>query len=363
MARRPLEGGPRRGYGRVVSETAAQSSAARKARVTAVLAGVVGLTIAIAVIGYFNFGSVLAAIRPIGLGGFAVVIVAQVALFIPLGLAWQMAGTPKAGPSPVFMWGRLMREAASDVLPFSQLGGLVIAGRVAVLGGVSTGEAFASSVIDITVEIAAQLIYTLCGIAMLVQHLGSGRASHGPLLWSLAVGLLVGLAIVAGMVATQKKGVGLFEQVLRKVAPGAADHAQEAQEAFQAAYAQRGRLFASLVLHLVGWFGGAFGTWLILGFIDRPMPYLSVVAIDSILFAIRNAAFIVPSGIGVQEGAYALLGPLFGLPVEAALGLSLLKRARDITIGVPVLLSWQWVESRRLRRLAREGKTAGSPTP
>ena len=344
-----------------MTDALAQSSTARKARITVVLAGVIGLTIAIAVIGWFNFDKVLEAIRPIGVWGFVLVLVAQVALFIPLGLAWQMAGTPKAGPSLIFMWGRLMREAASDVLPFSQLGGLVIAGRVAVLGGVGAGEAFASSVIDITVEIAAQLIYTLCGIAMLVQHLGSGRASHGPLLWSLAVGLLVGLAIVAGMVATQKKGVGLFEQVLRKMAPNAADHAQEAHEAFQAAYAQRGRLLASLALHLIGWFGGAFGTWLILLFIDRPMPYLSVVAIDSILFAFRNAAFIVPSGIGVQEGAYALLGPLFGLPVEAALGLSLLKRARDITIGVPVLLSWQWVESRRLRRLAQGAKVTSVP--
>lgn len=320
-----------------------------KARATAVLAGAIGLTVAVAVIGYFNFGAVLAAIRPIGPGGFLVVILAQVALFIPLGLAWQMAGTPKAGPALIFMWGRLMREAASDVLPFSQLGGLVIAGRVAVLGGVGAGEAFASSVIDITVEIAAQLIYTLAGVAVLAARLGAGHRD-GPLMWSLAVGLVVGGAIVAGMVATQKKGVGLFEQVLRKVAPGAADHAQDAHQAFQAAYAERGRLFASLVLHLVGWFGGAFGAWLILRFIDHPLPYLSVVAIESVLFAIRNAAFIVPSGLGVQEGAYALLGPLFGLPVEAALALSLLKRARDITIGVPVLLGWQAMESRRSLR-------------
>ena len=49
----------------------------------------------------------------------------------------------------------------------------------------------------------------------------------------------------------------------------------------------------------------------------------------------------------MQEGVYALLGPLFGLPSEAALALSLLKRARDIAIGVPVLLSWQLVEGRR----------------
>jgi hypothetical protein len=72
-----------------------------------------------------------------------------------------------------------------------------------------------------------------------------------------------------------------------------------------------------------------------------------VAAIESLMFAIRNTAFFAPSGLGVQEGAYALLGPLFGLPVEAALALSLLKRARDITVGVPMLLSWQVLEGRR----------------
>jgi uncharacterized membrane protein YbhN (UPF0104 family) len=79
----------------------------------------------------------------------------------------------------------------------------------------------------------------------------------------------------------------------------------------------------------------------------HPLPFVSVVAIESLLFAARNAAFVVPSGLGVQEGVYALLGPLFGLPSEAALALSLLKRARDIAVGVPVLLSWQLVEGRR----------------
>jgi uncharacterized membrane protein YbhN (UPF0104 family) len=79
----------------------------------------------------------------------------------------------------------------------------------------------------------------------------------------------------------------------------------------------------------------------------HPLPFLSVVTIESLLFAARNAAFIVPSGLGVQEGVYALLGPLFGLPSEAALALSLLKRARDIAIGVPVLLTWQGAEARQ----------------
>jgi len=52
----------------------------------------------------------------------------------------------------------------------------------------------------------------------------------------------------------------------------------------------------------------------------------------------------------VQEAAYALAGPLFGLPPESALALSLAKRARDLAIGVPTLLAWQLGEARQLAR-------------
>jgi hypothetical protein len=34
---------------------------------------------------------------------------------------------------------------------------------------------------------------------------------------------------------------------------------------------------------------------------------------------------------------------------ELSLGVSLVRRARDILVGVPILLIWQWAELRRLR--------------
>jgi hypothetical protein len=40
----------------------------------------------------------------------------------------------------------------------------------------------------------------------------------------------------------------------------------------------------------------------------------------------------------VQEGGYLLLAPLAGLPPDAALALSLAKRARELLLGVPGLL-------------------------
>jgi putative membrane protein len=317
------------------------------ARTSAIAITAIGVVVAIVVIARFNFGAVLAAISPIGATNFLVVIAAQLALYIPLGLAWWLVAPDEApGRAAVFVWARLMREAGSDVLPVSQVGGVVIAVRAASSGGVATAVAFGSSVVDITLELVAQLVYTLVGIGLLARHFGLD--SHGDrLLLPLLGGLTVATALVGGFIAAQRRGFALIERMLERMTPIAAAHTAAAGRAVEAAYERPLRTWACLGLHLASWFGSAAGTWLILKFIGRPLPFLSVVAIESLLFAIRNAAFVVPSGLGVQEGAYALLGPLFGLPAEVALALSLLKRGRDIIIGIPALITWQIVETQR----------------
>jgi hypothetical protein len=60
----------------------------------------------------------------------------------------------------------------------------------------------------------------------------------------------------------------------------------------------------------------------------------------------------VPAALGIQEGAYVVLGGLFGISPEVALALSLLKRARSLLLGVPPLLLWQVAEGRLLWRRA-----------
>ena len=54
-----------------------------------------------------------------------------------------------------------------------------------------------------------------------------------------------------------------------------------------------------------------------------------------------------PAAIRVQEWGYAVLAPMFGLPAEMGVAVSLLKRAREIVLGVPALIYWQSVEGRR----------------
>jgi putative membrane protein len=320
-----------------------------RARVTAIVAAILGLAVATAVIGYFNVGAILKAIAPIGVLGFVTVIAAQMVLFIPLGLAWWMVTPCPPAKAPLLMGGRLTREAASDVLPFSSIGGMVVAGRVAVLGGVSSPVAFGSCVVDISVEMVAQLVYTLIGVALLVHRLG-GFSGHAQLLWPVVVTVAIAVSVAGSFIATQRRGLDVIERLVERMMPSAADQTRAIAEEITASYAKPMQLLGCLVIHVGCWFGAAVGTWLILDFIGHRLPFFSVVAIEALLFAVRNAAVIVPSGLGVQEGAYALIGPLFGLPAEAALALSLLKRARDTVVGVPVLLIWQFFEGRRSLR-------------
>ncbi len=50
--------------------------------------------------------------------------------------------------------------------------------------------------------------------------------------------------------------------------------------------------------------------------------------LESLSQAIKSAAFPVPSGLGVQEGGFVLLGSLFGIDPGTALALSLSSGAR-----------------------------------
>jgi hypothetical protein len=91
----------------------------------------------------------------------------------------------------------------------------------------------------------------------------------------------------------------------------------------------------------------------------HPVGIGEALVIESLLHAVRGAAFAIPSALGAQEGALVVLCAAFGIPPEQAIALSLVKRAADLVLGVPGLLGWQMLEWGRLvpsyrRQPARE---------
>jgi hypothetical protein len=63
----------------------------------------------------------------------------------------------------------------------------------------------------------------------------------------------------------------------------------------------------------------------------------------------------------VQEAATVLFGHLAGVGGDVSLSLALVKRMREILIGVPALLSWQWFEAGRWQQENIKGPRCAPP--
>ncbi len=332
----------------------------RRAKVFVALAAVLGLALATAVIGAFGLASVLAALQRIGWRGFAALTAYSILPFALLGTAWFVLtpGLPLRRWT-VFVWARVLRDAATEVLPFSQVGGFVVGARAAILQGVTPVAAFSTTVVDVTTELIAQLGFTGLGVAMLAARLSGGRA-HGGLIGASVLGLALSAAGAAAFIAAQRRGMGLVEGLARRFLPGAVAGAGAFGRALNALYQRPWRLGAAVAIHLAAWVASAAGAWIALRLAGVDIGLADVLAIEALVTAVRSAAFVAPMGVGVQEAAYALVGPIFGLPAEMSLALSLIKRARDLTIGLPALLAWQAFEGRRLVKGRAEGDDLGA---
>jgi glycosyltransferase 2 family protein len=246
------------------------------------------------------------------------------------------------------------------VLPLSQVGGFVMGARAATLLGPSTAISTATTIVDITIEVLAQLGYTVVGVALLARvH------PQATLIYPVAIGIALGIVVILGFILLQRRGAALVEKMSQQLAtrwfPNSALSAKPLIEAIDRVYAHRGSLAIGFFLHLAGWVANAIEAWLALKLMGIDLGITAVITIESLLYAIRSAAFAVPNAVGVQEGAYVMLGALFGLSPDMALALSLLKRGRDITIGVPVLLCWQALEGGALMRRRAATDTDNTP--
>jgi putative membrane protein len=310
----------------------------------------VGLSLFVAtiVVAWIGFGQVFAALSRIGWRGLAVLAAWSVLPIALLGSAWFTLERPwRAADWGLYVWARMVRDASGELLPFSHVGGFVIGARAATLQGLSPTWAFASTVVDVTAELVAQIGFTALGVVLLVTRLDAGSAREGLIGASLA-GLGITAAAAAALIGLQRRGMGLILALARRFLPVAAAGAAETGSIIADLHARPGRFSLAVGAHLAAWVASALGPWLALRAAGIEIGPLAIIGLESLVMAVRSATFVAPMGIGVQEASYALLGPLFGLGPEVALAVSLIKRARDILIGLPVLLVWQGLEGRRL---------------
>lgn len=303
---------------------------------SALLATVLGIAATAWAIRSVGLAALFGVVGRMGPWGFLLYVATTLPSFGALGLAWAggMRGPLRAVGA--FVRARAVREAASDLLPFSQFGGLVLGTETLVAQGIDRTRAYAATIVDLSTEMMAQLALTLFGLWVFVALLSG--IDDSARLRDIA---LVGVAGMAGLMLAflflQRPALRLAAGLAGRLLPAAGD-AIEAVRAELAAFGERpAALLAPFFWNLVAWLLTILSSWAALALLGARLPLLHVTALETLIFALRSGAFLVPGALGVQEAGYVLLAPAFGLDRDSALALSLVKRARDLGIGALVL--------------------------
>ena len=304
---------------------------------------VAGLGLAVWLVFRLGGPEVAAALRTAGWKGLFAISAFHLLASGLMGMAWWRLR--RLGRRWAFVWGRLLRDAGSEVLPLSQLGGSVLAARAIVLHGIETATAAALVVMDVTMEFCAQIAYVMLG-ALLLLWFAPDSALAKPLL----VGLVAALAAAATMIFLQRRKSDLLDRLAGRATSAMLGSAFSGVSAVQAELRRTyrsSRVWPSCLMHFLAWIVSAIEAWIALRIMGAHLDFTVVLTMESLLYAMRGLAFLVPSAIGIQEGVYVVLGTALGVPPGLALGLSLMKRGRDLILGIPALLSWQVIESKR----------------
>jgi len=243
------------------------------------------------------------------------------------------------------MWGRILRDAAGEFLPFSYAGGLVIGARAITLFGVPAGEATTSTILDATVEAAAEIIFVALGMVILACSMPETR------LWLpkyLAIAAVLAGAVSIAVLSRRHWSGTPLRLVLRKLSPLTAVRLNRITSAVREISARPSAITKAAVAHLVCAFSGGAVTWWGFHMLEAPISLLAAMSFEAMIHVCLMLSFFVPARLGVQEAAYLLLGTIYGLPPELTISLSLLRRGRNFVISLPALISWQFFEARKL---------------
>jgi putative membrane protein len=249
-------------------------------------------------------------------------------------------------------WMRWIGESVSTLVPSAAVGGDIVRARLAAINGVPLPTAAATVLVDLTLGVFTQAGFTILGLVLLVEVSGQ-RHFVGPTL----LGTAIGVVGVVGFYFVQR--LGLFRFVGKMVAKLASspewqslvESGENLDRAVRDLYARPRRLLLCCLSTIVSLILNSGEIWIALHALGLPAKFVNAIILQSMVLTVRSAAFAVPSGIGVQEGGYLVIGNLLGIPGEAAFALSLVARVRELGFGVPGLILWQWIEGRRLWRV------------
>ena len=325
-------------------------------RVARVLA-IVGLAVAAALFARENIGRI-AELVGAAIPGLLLAAAFHLIPMMPNALAWQRLFPRSDRPGAALMLKAVwIRESVNGVLPVARVGGEIAAYRVLRRHVASRAALAATLAADVALSVLSQAAFALLGIGLLLAAGHGGRFAH-----ELAFG--VGAMVLGGVVflLAQRRGAlagiaSLAERLFAGKLRSARARSLRVDRALRDLHARHADVVACIVFQFVAWVVSAGETWLALHFLGHPVTIEEAIAIEAAVQAVNSIAFVVPAAVGVQEGAFMVIGGVLGLDATTALALAAARRLRDVVIFLPGLAAWHRSES------GSEAGAAQAPRP
>ena len=315
---------------------------------SAIVGTAIGIGVSAWLLQAYGIERILTLLGDAGWFGIAAVIAFHCVQILFSAAAWRAiadASAPRPSLSE-FVLLRWIREGLNNLLPVAQIGGEVVAARLLHRRGVKLPRAIAGTVADLTLEMVTQIGFTLLGLLLLLHNLGDGTVGR-----YVAGGIGVATAIAVAFVGAQWFGLARaiengFLRIGRSMGWSAATNVAGLHDALIDCYRRPRKVALSALWHMVSWLLGGLEVMLALHFLGHEVDFATGTVIESLGQALKSVGFAVPGALGVQEGGYIIVCQLFGLSPEVAIALSLIKRLREMVLGVPGLLVWQRMEAK-----------------
>jgi putative membrane protein len=301
-----------------------------------------GLLIVFGVFSQTGWADVWRLLQDFGLGGTLVVVALHALPVAATTEAWAVLLRRTRPPVNWgwLYWARLVGDYVNALLPVAQIGGEVVRGVLLDGTGVSRAFIAASIMVDLTLGLLSLVVFVLLGLTLLAA-LDSSRD------WTLlGAAMLSACAMLAAFYLLQRRGagwlIGLSGRLFGSEAAALGEGWAACSRVLSELYAAPLLCLQATAWRLVAWLAGALEIAFALYWLDAAPGWAAVLALEAIAQVFRNAGFAIPGALGAQEMGYMAGASMVGVPVEVGLTLAVIKRARDLIIGLPVLLGWQW---------------------
>jgi putative membrane protein len=323
-------------------------------KAAAYVCGVLGLALLVALVVRADFSAML---HTLDTGGWQVLWLApyRTLYFSLYATGWLALLRPydpahRAGFHYVF-WVTTVREGVDRLLPVASVGGGVVGIRLLRWRGLPAAPVAATVIVEMVLTLIVVYAFTAIGLFLLLELSATGQDYRRLL---IAFGLSLPVPVVTVLLLRYGSA---FERMHRFLGPLMGEITSEPAASLDhelRATLRRGwNLLAAASLQLVALIFGSFEIWFAMRLFGHPVSAAVAVALESMTQAVRHVGFFVPAGIGIQEAGLVIFGQAFGISGEMALAVSMAKRLREVLCGVPAILSWQWLEGRRLQGVIR----------